>query len=48
MNKIKLICAILLIVSMLGLSAFHIVDGNWKPFVLGLLYAAANIIIFVV
>jgi CHASE2 domain-containing sensor protein len=46
--KTKLICSILLIISMLGLSIIAFKEGNWRPFVLGLLYATANIIIFIV
>jgi len=48
MNKIKLVCAVLLIISMLGLSIISFTEGDWKPFALGILYAIANVIIFIV
>ena len=48
MNKIRLLCAVLLITSMLGLSVINLMDGDWKTFVLGILYAVANVIIFIV
>lgn len=48
MSKIKLIFAILLIGSMLGLSVINLMSGDWKTFCLGFLYAVANVIIFIV
>jgi len=48
MNKIRLFCAVLLIASMLGLSIINLMAGDWKTFVLGILYAIANVIIFIV
>lgn len=48
MNKLRFTLAAMLIVSMLGLSVFNLAEGNWKAFVLGLLYSAANVIIFIV
>lgn len=48
MNRIKLLCAVLLITSMLGLSVINLMDGDWKTFVLGILYAVANVVIFIV
>ena len=48
MGKIKLFCAVLLIASMLGLSLINLMSGDWKTFVLGILYAIANVIIFIV
>ena len=48
MNKLRLICAIFLILSMLGLSVINLTHGDWKSFVLGLLYTIANIIIFII
>jgi len=47
-SKIKVFCAILLIVSMLGLSVINLTDGDWKSFCLGILYSIANVIIFIV
>ena len=47
MNRIKLICAIGLILSMIGLSIINLVNGDWKTFTLGVLYSIANLIIFV-
>ena len=48
MSKIRLICAVLLIASMLGLSVINLTSGNWKTFVLGVLYSIANIVIFII
>lgn len=47
-NKIRVVCAVLLILSMLGLSIFNLIDGDWKTFILGLLYSTANVIIFII
>ena len=48
MNKIKLLFAVLLIASMLGLSIINLTSGDWKTFILGILYSIANVIIFIV
>jgi len=45
--KFQLLFAIMLIVSMIGLSVVNVIDWNWKPFILGVLYAVANVIIFI-
>ena len=45
--KLKLIFASTLILSMLGLGVISIISGDWKAFVLGILYAVANIVIFI-
>lgn len=45
--KYKLILASMLIVSMLGLGIISIVSGDWKAFVLGVLYSIANVVIFI-
>jgi len=48
MSKIKLLFAVLLMVSMLGLSVINLSSGDWKSFCLGILYSIANVIIFIV
>lgn len=48
MNKIRLLLAVLLMVSMLGLSVINLTNGDWKSFCLGILYSIANVIIFIV
>jgi len=48
MSKIKILFAVLLIVSMLGLSVINLTSGDWKSFCLGILYSIANVIIFIV
>jgi len=48
MNRIKLLFAALLIVSMLGLSVINLTSGDWKSFCLGILYSIANVIIFII
>ena len=48
MSKIKILFAVLLIASMLGLSVINLASGDWKTFVLGILYSIANVIIFIV
>ncbi len=48
MNKIKLICAVTLILSMTGLAVISITEGNWRTFVLGVLYSIANVVIFII
>ena len=48
MSKIKILLAVLLIASMLGLSVINLMSGDWKTFALGVLYAIANVIIFIV
>jgi hypothetical protein len=48
LNKIKLICAVTLILSMVGLAAISITEGNWRTFALGVLYSIANVIIFII
>lgn len=40
--------AVLLIVSLLGIGLCDLRSGDYKTFVLGLLFAAANILIFLV
>jgi len=47
MSKIRLLLAILLMISMLGLSVINLTNGDWKSFCLGVLYSIANIIIFI-
>ena len=46
-NKIRLVCQIMLIVSMVGLGTLSLIDHRWKEFGLGFLYAIANTIIFI-
>lgn len=48
MSKIKILLAVLLIASMLGLSVINLASGDWKSFCLGILYSVANVIIFIV
>jgi len=48
MSKIRLLCAVLLILSMMGLSVINLTNGDWKSFCLGILYSIANVIIFIV
>ena len=48
LSKIKFICAVTLILSMIGLSVISITEGNWRTFILGVLYSIANVIIFIV
>lgn len=48
MSKIKLVFAVLLIASMLGLSVINLTSGDWKSFCLGILYSIANVIIFII
>lgn len=45
--KVKLIFQIMLIVAMLGLGVISLLDHRWKEFGLGILYAIANTIIFI-
>jgi len=45
--KFKFICQILLVLSMLGLVIANAIDWQFKPFALGVLYAIANIVIFI-
>jgi len=45
--KFKLVCAVMLIFSMLGLGVISKISGDWKAFVLGILYAVANVVIFI-
>ena len=40
--------ALLLIVSLVGLGVCDAQAGQWKTFALGLLFAAANVLIFLV
>jgi hypothetical protein len=47
LEKFRFICQLLLILSMLGLSAVNVVDWSFKPFILGILYSIANVIIFI-
>jgi len=47
MNKIRLILRVGLIVTMLGLVILSIAEHQYKTFALGVLYAIANVIIFV-
>ena len=47
MGKIKILFAVLLIVSMLSLSVINLTNGDWKSFCLGILYFVANVIIFI-
>ena len=48
MKQFRLVMALILIVSMLSLSGLNLSQGDWKSFVLGVLYTLANIIIFIV
>ena len=48
MSKIKILFAVLLIISMLGLSLINLTSGDWKSFCLGILYSVANVIIFII
>ena len=47
MNKLRLIFAGGLIVSMSGLAIISIVEHQYKTFALGVLYSIANVIIFI-
>ena len=47
LSKFRFICAALLIVSMIGLTIVNVIDWNFKPFILGVLYAVANVVIFI-
>ena len=47
MSKAKLPFVIGLIVSMLGLGIISAINHQWKEFGLGILYALANTIIFI-
>lgn len=47
MSKIKLACQIALIASMFGLGILSLLDHRYKEFGLGVLYAMANTIIFI-
>lgn len=47
LSKFRLICGVMLIISMLGLGIISIVSGDWKAFVLGVLYSIANVVIFI-
>lgn len=47
MSKFKLACQIALIASMFGLGIISLIDHRWKEFGLGILYAMANTIIFI-
>ena len=48
MGRIKLILAGMLIMSMIGLGVISKINGDWKALALGVLYAIANVIIFIV
>ena len=48
MGKVRLLLAVLLITSMLGLSVINLASGDWKSFCLGILYSIANVIIFII
>lgn len=47
MSKLKMILAIVLMVSMLGLGICNLVEHQYKVFALGVLYSIANVIIFI-
>lgn len=47
-KQIRLIFAVLLVVSLLGIALCDWLGRDYKTFVLGLLFAAANILIFLV
>ncbi len=44
--KFKCLCAVLLILSLIGLTVCNIVDWDWKQFTLGLLFASINVVVF--
>lgn len=46
--KMRLIFAVLLVVSLLGIALCDLAARSWKTFVLGLLFAIANVLIFLV
>ncbi len=46
MYKLKIIFGILLIVSQVGLGVLYPIEQEFKLFVLGILYAISNVIIF--
>ncbi len=48
MKIFRLMMAGMLLVSMMSLASLNLVHGDWKSFVLGCLYTAANVIIFIV
>lgn len=48
MKRIKIVCAILLIISMLVLSGFKLHEGYWEDAAVGVLYSIANVIIFII
>ncbi len=44
----RMLFAVVLIVSLLGISICDLTSGDYKTFVIGLLFAVANVFIFVV
>ena len=48
MKAFRLGMAIMLLVSMLSLASLNLIQGDWKSFILGILYSAANVIIFII
>lgn len=48
MKAFRLIMAGMLMVSMMSLASLNLLSGDWKSFVLGCLYTAANVVIFIV
>ena len=48
MKAFRLAMAGMLMVSMLSLASLNLADGDWKSFVLGILYTAANVVIFII
>lgn len=48
MKIFRLSMAIMLLISMLSLSILNLYNGDWKSFVLGILYSTANVIIFII
>ena len=45
-GKLKIVFGIGLIITMLGLGIISLIEHQYKPFALGILYSIANIIIF--
>ena len=48
MKQFRLVMAVMLLISMLSLATLNLMNGDWKSFVLGVLYSVANVVIFIV
>ena len=47
MWKMKIIFVAMIVISQLGLGILYFIEGNYKTFALGFLYAIANVVIFI-